>query len=312
MSDIEQLPDIEARTYPVQVERRSKSTRVYLFNTHFSISTETVDNPPVELPQVGRLVLLRNDGVPAMAFRVLKDYPEKKQFAAKWLRRYGETKRLERGQEFEAVEKISDLVNTPLTAQDQNDLQELESPPPPAPLAEPSPSPMPAPLPSPVEPSPPEANAAIEPPPDENPPPVEPPPAPLEEPTPAPEPSPEAAITEPQEEAIPKPVPPTEAYDPELDAGTSPPPKSTTKNAEEETGELNDLSSIMVEEHHLIERDINAISLGAGYYRNNSATAGATFYTPGGLLRYSRTLRRIVYFNKKNLQDSISFDGALG
>jgi len=112
------LPDIEAKTYELKVVRRSGNNRVYL------LEDNTGGNPVI-----GRILLLKKESDPVMAFRVLKQYPEKKQLAAKKLRRYGTYHILDDGSGYLAVEKVSDLAPPPPTEQDNADLRELEGPP---------------------------------------------------------------------------------------------------------------------------------------------------------------------------------------
>lgn len=65
-----------------------------------------------------------------MAFRVLKPYPQSSQFAAKRVRHY-QVPALERTHEYIAWQKLRDLhagpSNTPVSAEDQNELLELEN-----------------------------------------------------------------------------------------------------------------------------------------------------------------------------------------
>jgi hypothetical protein len=108
---------------------------------------------------------------------------------------------------------------------------------------------------------------------------------------------------------------------------TPPAPKEeTASDADGETaavkGNSDDLSSIMVEEMKIFDRDENAIGVGAGVFRNtlvNGGTAStgtgystSTIYSSGGLLRYSRTLKHMLHYKSKNLQDSFAIDGTLG
>ncbi|MCM2322316.1 MAG: hypothetical protein NDJ90_03545 [Oligoflexia bacterium] len=114
----EPLPDIEARTFNVKVLRKSRSGRVILFEA-----------PTEAAPAVGRVLLLKRDGAPAIGMRVLKLYPDKPGFAAKRLRDYVDTDLLNSGNALFAVEKISDLAPPPpppQTAADRADLRELE------------------------------------------------------------------------------------------------------------------------------------------------------------------------------------------
>jgi len=334
-SSDEELPTIEAITFPVTIERRSSSGHVYLLST------------TGEIPETGRLILLKKDSAPVMAFRILRQYGGKKQFAAKWMRRYNSIKQLDPAQSYMALEKLSDNSGAvPLTNQDKKDLSEIEKPAEPA--VEPSPAPSAptaevAPIPGsealtapapPPEASPPPAVAdnAVPPPPESGAttPPEVPPPLPTEAPVaaapeaPPPAPAPDAAMDESlpkpsAEEGLPKPaapVPRPEGYDSELDSGTSPPPKAVSETiAEAKDPEADDLSTVMVEEKPLATHDVNFLGLGAGIYLNDKVQNGATtsFYTPGGFLLYSRILKQNIYFKGgKGAADDLSFDAWMG
>jgi hypothetical protein len=298
--DTETLPSITAKNYTAQIDKRSTSGRVYLLS---------IPSPAgQELPDVGHLVLLRTDGAPIMAFRVLKQYNAKNQFAAKWLRRYGDTKQLEPSSQYEALEKVSDKDTPPLTSDDKKDLRELEAPPPPpggeTPNAAISAEASPTAGQASGEPSTDTAaSAAVAP----------------ETPNPVPsagadngELPPPAAATSGGDDGLPKPVPATKAYDPDLDSGTSPPPKGAVETSETPGGgglldKGDDISSVMVEEMTQIDKQNNAIALGAGAYRNSS-----TAYNAAANIRYSRTLKHLIHYKSKNLQDNLALDGSLG
>lgn len=111
----ETLPDIRAATFDLKVIRRSTSNKVYLL--------ESASN---SMPKTGRILLLKRESVPFMAFRVLKTYPENRQVAAKRIKRYGNHRFLEPDQVFLAIEKISEFAPPAPTVQDKEDIQELE------------------------------------------------------------------------------------------------------------------------------------------------------------------------------------------
>lgn len=115
-----ELPAISAKTYDVKTLRRSQSHRVYLLE-------KIVGAESPEMPAEGRILLLRRNGEPVMAFRILKQYPEKGHFAAKSVRQYGSIEFLENEETFRAIEKISDLAPPPPTEEDKKDLKELEN-----------------------------------------------------------------------------------------------------------------------------------------------------------------------------------------
>lgn len=109
--------EIEAKAYDVTTVRPSRSGRVYLF--------EKKEN---DLPVDGKLFLVREGETPVMAMRVLKTYSEKKRIAAKKLRTYPNFETLIPGSTFRAFEKTGDFVlPVPPTAEDINDLKDLEN-----------------------------------------------------------------------------------------------------------------------------------------------------------------------------------------
>jgi hypothetical protein len=309
-SNDQELPPIDATTFPVTIERRSLSGHVYLLST------------PGEIPDVGRLILLKKDSTPVMAFRVLKRYQGKNQFAGKWMRRYNDVKQLEATQNYTAVQKVSDRTpETPLTNQDKKDLSEIEKPaappvpevPPPEAVA-PPPTAEAAPA-AEASPAAGDKQAAIA----DN----TIPPAPEAVPSTPPEnlPPPEAPLPAPEAAAPPAPAPSPDSFDSELDAGTSPPPKGAPEVATEsaeakepETGD--DLSSVMVEEKRLPQHDSNFISAGVGVYmnyNNGSGTGGVSFYTPGGFIGYSHILKQSVFLKGgKGPADDLAVEGSAG
>jgi hypothetical protein len=110
------LPDIEAKTYDLKVVRRSNSNKIYLFE-------DLMDRKPT----VGRILLMKKEQRPIMAFRVIRVYPDKKLVAAKRIKRYGRVHFLEDGDSYLAIEKISDVAPPAPTPQDRADLAEVES-----------------------------------------------------------------------------------------------------------------------------------------------------------------------------------------
>lgn len=118
------LPEIEVRRYLVRPERLSHSLRVYRMKYERALET----------PRANKLLLLKSESQPVMAFRIVKVYPDTQELAARWVRQYGRWKsnKLEMNTSFEALEKIRDIA--PLTlessptdiADDQRDISELE------------------------------------------------------------------------------------------------------------------------------------------------------------------------------------------
>lgn len=275
-ADATHLPEIEAKTFNVAVKKRSRSGHVYLFDRY--------DSEPL---QVGRLVLLRDGDQPVMAFRVLKDYPEKNQFAGKWLRRYRGLQQLQPDQQFLAVEKLADVVAPPLTSQDKADLKELEGealPAPPPSGAEAAPA---TPQTAPSTPPAPQATASPAPPGPEG----QPPSTATNEPVPA--------------ESLPPPAPnPAKSHDAENLA-----PELTAADERE----LDDLKSITAEELVPLDRDKYWATLGLGFFRNNGSTPSSkSGYLTGLDMKFAKTLKQYLYFKKKDLQDSIAVEAGLG
>ncbi len=110
-----EVPDIVAKSYAIKVVRRSNTNRTYLF--------EDIGQAQ---PAPGRLILLKREAEPVMAFRILRTYTERQQFAAKRVRRYGEWRMLANGDVYRAVEKLSDIAAPPETNQDRREMRELE------------------------------------------------------------------------------------------------------------------------------------------------------------------------------------------
>lgn len=110
--------DIVARQYEIEITRMSGSKKTSLLRT---------DGAPV--PRVGHILLLKKGTAPIMGVRVLKNYPEKKEFIAKRIKRYTDQQFLDLSERYSALEKIADLPPPPPTAQDRADINELEADP---------------------------------------------------------------------------------------------------------------------------------------------------------------------------------------
>lgn len=111
----EVLPEIIAKTYTLQVAKRSHSNRVYIFKNRAS-----------EIPVPGQILLFKENDQPVMGFRVLKVYPDDNRLAAKRVRRYRKHAPLAVGESFLAVEKLRDLMPDTLTEDDAEELSEVE------------------------------------------------------------------------------------------------------------------------------------------------------------------------------------------
>ena len=110
---------INAKKYNAKIIKRSKSTRVFLIETS-------------EKSTLGRILLLKKNTEPVMAFRVLKLYDDKNQIAAKRVKTYEghellENEKIDPTESYTAIEKISDITPPPPpTAEDKQDLKDLE------------------------------------------------------------------------------------------------------------------------------------------------------------------------------------------
>jgi hypothetical protein len=245
--DLGTLPDIKAREFAVTIAKRSTSTRVYVFDDVTGAQTS-----------VGKILLLKHEGEPIMAFRVIKTYPDDKQFAAKRIRRYRDVRTLDIGGNYAALEKVTDVAAPPPTAQDKADLKELEN----KPATEP------------------EAQAS-------------------------------AAPTAPA-----GPAPEVSAYDPDLDAATSPPPSggvdSENKNGKPEFDEEEDDSKLgqTIEEAYPIDPSTHWITGGFGFFRDNAGPAGSGYFAGGGI-RYGFTLGRMLIMKRAQIQDALVVEGGI-
>jgi len=273
--DDNKLPIIDVRSFPVTILKRSASRSVYLF-----------DDPSAAIPAVGKILLLKENGEPAMGLRVLKHYPQKKQFAAKRVRFYHNRFTLDEATSFEAIEKLTDVGPAPApTAQDTEALKELEEPD----LESESDSPP------------------VLPPSEEGPPGTTPEPGP-----PTDEPGFEG--TEPAGSVVKtsgKTVVPAGDYDPELDVETSPPPvgaiDSDTAKLPPEQQSL-EIDDIAFDDLVPIEPNPNAVTGSFGYIRNFDEQGATSFFAAGGA-RYNLTIMRMAFLRRPLLQDSVSLEG---
>lgn len=242
----ENLPEIQAKTYALKVKKRSNSNRVYLFE-------DVAQGQPV----VGRILLLKKEDNPVMAFRVLKTYPEQPQFAAKRVRRYGDVRILENDAVLVAVEKVGDIVAVPNTAEDNADLRELEGA--------------------------------------------------------APEAKDPALDVDPD-------LPQVQPYDPELDAGTTPPPvggihsdgSSIDPRPDEDDDDTHRMGMAVEEVQHL-DPYVHWITASLGYFRNPgdyTLVGGTGLYAAPGL-RYGLSLGRMLFFRKARVQDSLVVEAGM-
>ena len=211
----EKLPSIEAKTFPVRIVRRSNSNKIYL-----------VEDPEDRKPEIGRILLLKKDIEPYMAFRVVKQYNDKKFLALKRIRKYGQHRYLDDAETFTAVEKIGDLHPPPLSKEDKNDLSEIEG-----------------------------DDSGLK----------------------------------------------ARPFDPEVDTGTSPPPKDEPP-PEEET-----VDAYTLEEAQLLDKHTHWLTFGFGYIRNGAPAAlGGSFYFSSANIRYGLTLGKLLLVKEPRIQDSVA------
>ncbi len=257
-----ELPKIKARTYDVLPKKRSKSNRVYLF----SDVTEAKPRP-------GRILLLREGDQQAMAFRVLKTYPEKKEFAAKRVKTYDGKATIDLDRNFMAIEKLSDVPLPPPTLQDQQDLKELEDSATPKPAQAPETVPM--------------DNQGL-----------------------LPDDINTGTKTDSGKDNLSL-YPEILPFDPDLDGGSSPTPEGTKPEEVFEPsydGEDDHRLSLTAEEVNQIERTNHGASLQLGFFRNGTPQ-GQSQYFKGGGLRYGYTPAKMMLLRLPQVQDSITLEG---
>jgi hypothetical protein len=143
------LPDIEAKMRQLKVLKASTSRRVYLIELQPDAfqaqaqpqSQDQTQAPPPPAdgssgdtgakPPVQKILLIRNGEENVMGLRVLRDITGTPQVIVKRIKQYPNHDSLDIGQDYFALEKISDVIPPPPTPQDKADMAEVE----PAPLA---------------------------------------------------------------------------------------------------------------------------------------------------------------------------------
>lgn len=104
-----------ATNHTVTPLARSKSNRIYVF--------EDTDG---SLPPLAHILMIDKGDAPAMAFVVIKHYAESRQFAARRVREYGGLAEIETGETYSAIAGPTEGAPIERSAQDRDDLQELE------------------------------------------------------------------------------------------------------------------------------------------------------------------------------------------
>ena len=270
--EIEKLPAIEVRSFELNVIRHTRSASVYLFEVTQG-----------EIPAPGRIVLLKKDKTPVMAFRALKAYPEKRQFAGRKLRVYEGYSELNSGEAYLAIEKLSDVSSFGTTQDDRAELNELEG------------------IDKPTGTSPDTGAATGQDAGDTNG-----TGAPLDESTQAP-----------TQEEIDRELGPLLDYDPELDSESSPPPNGAVDSTNEKgisaeftpEGPLEpelDETGMSVEEVTPLQPNPHSMTGSFGFFRNGE---GSSF--PAGGARVSFRLNKLLFFSKPLLQDELSAEVGL-
>ena len=251
------------REFEALVLRRSSSARTYLMKD--IAGTET---------QVGKVLLVTQEKTPVLALRVMKTYPDSKQFAAKRVKRYNDYHALDPDQKFLVLEKTGDDLVPVFSAQDEKDIIEIEQPAQaPAPIAAAPVSTAPATAEAPATASPPVL----------------------------------APISDEAKRKVP-------AFDPELDAAASPEPKAQEnqiepiKDLEEEVDP--EEFGLPQEEIQTLETHSSWLTASMGYYRNTSPSGTSPYFSGGGI-RYAQSFKRGIFLKRATLQDSLALEGGI-
>lgn len=97
---LEVLPAVDARSFRVLPKRQSASGRVVLFSV--------VGN--TRLPDPGKILLVKKDGKPVYAFRVVRTQSDDREFIARKIRKYQDAPAFQSNEEYDAIEKIADIL----------------------------------------------------------------------------------------------------------------------------------------------------------------------------------------------------------
>ena len=295
----EELPNIEARSFEVRPLRTAESKRTYLF-----------EDASAAKPRVGSILLLKFGEEPVMAFRVLRTYAQNRQFIARRVRRYHKHEMLEENQSYTALERVSEIPvpgHMSYTTEEERDINELQqgmdlgaaawrneaqgfsrgdfyrSDELPSQLREAE-----------LERHREQGNLDEE----------------LDG---------GGDDRNPQGEGLPD----TDDYDPELDAGTSPPPRSGPPDNDEFEGPAiqravrrpwrgdddDDSGPTSIEEADPIDRDHHALTMQLGFLHNLNSEEKPVYFTGIGL-RYGLTLGRMLLLSRPKLQDSLTLEGS--
>ena len=318
----EDLPEIEARKYPVRARKAASSEQSYLF-----------DDSSDARPMVGRIILLKDGDENVMAFRVIRTFDLEKQFIAKKVRAYGSHRALDLGRELTAIERTQETTlptHSEFSADEAKDQTELMEG-----MDEGKVNPdffggaggEPAPTPSPEAPA---AKTTT----DESLDALDSPEAPSQAKT-----QPEtAAIEKPKAEAAKanddelaalddpaeaskvaqlddqekaKPLPAPMKEDPELDLadrGGAPAPSKAQPSENEDDDVVVDPGSLLVDDVDPIDLYFHGLTAEFGFLKNNSATGTSTYFSAAGL-RYGLTLTHMLFAKSPHVQDSLTLEG---
>jgi hypothetical protein len=227
--DTEPPPEIEARLYRVKTVKMGNSSTVYLLD-RLAASPPPAGSGYAGIPAERKLLVLKHGDDNVMAMRVLKDLPDTNQLIVKKIRQYNNTVTLPLGEQYVAVEKVSDAMPPPPTEQDQKDMQELSPP---------------------------------------------------------------------------------LAYDPELDAGSSPAPGEKAEDAAEPPHDDDDdqILGRAIEDTEMNDTHRNWLSAEIGLLRNTPNGANTfSLYAAGGL-RYGYSLLQHIFFDGGDKYDTLSLEG---
>ncbi len=248
------------REFRVLVLRRSNSARTYLMKDPAGSETQT-----------GKLILIKQINTPVLALRVVKIYPESKQFAAKRVKRYNDYHALDPDQQFAALEKTGDDLIPLLSEQDEKDIIEIEQP---HVAALPPPQSQPS-LPGPAEA----------------------PPIPLL-----------APISNEAKRKVPAFDPELDSAASPEPASSDAPRSDEVKEPEEDVDP--EEFGLPQDEISPLESHPNWITLSLGYYRNTSPAGTSPYFTGAGF-RYAHTFKGPLFLRKTTLQDSIALEGGI-
>lgn len=256
------VSEIEARRFEIKPAQKSSSGKIYLFDS------------PTVIPKTGNLILVYDDSKPAMAFRVLKNDDEKKQFVGKRVRRYDGTGDLELKKNYSSIEKIGELITPPPALQKPpvaNINEDLDNSALPPPQAE-SPNKVAA-----------TETSALEPPENNT---VE------ENPTQA------ADFKEP------------EKTDPELDESAS---IKELDQIDKETpkDDLEEPEEIEYDEQTRIDPFNNLFSVTTGFFGNSSNFSTSPYLSNGFSISFAKVLITDAFISEKAVQDSLSLEGGI-